>query len=136
MDILTKQQRSHRMSLIRSADTAIELKLRKLIWSRGMKGFRVKSKIIGRPDIYFPRKGLAIFADGCFWHGCEKCFKAPRRNKKYWSAKIERNKKRDMFISHHLKNFGIKVIRLWEHEVNSDLEKCYSKIDKAINNAR
>jgi DNA mismatch endonuclease, patch repair protein len=69
-----------------------------------------------------------VFVDGCFWHGCPKCFQAPRQNASYWAAKIGGNRRRDRRVTRALRHEGIKVIRLWEH----DLEKRTRKVLKVL----
>ena len=81
-----------------------------------------------KPDIVMVSRKVCIFVDGCFWHKCPKCFKAPKSNKKYWNAKIKKNIERDKEQNKHLKKNGWKVIRVWEHEINKNLDKCISKI--------
>jgi len=130
MDNLTKKQRSYCMSRIKNRDTKAELNFRKYIWSRGLKGYRIKAKISGKPDLYFSKKKIAVFVDGCFWHKCPKCFVKPKSKKRYWNKKIERNVKRDKEINSKLKKQKTAVLRFWEHEIKKDLKKCYSKLKK------
>jgi DNA mismatch endonuclease (patch repair protein) len=67
-----------------------------------------------RPDFVFPKSKTALFVDGCFWHGCPKCYRTPKSRKKFWSAKVLRNKERDRFQTRALKSSGWRVIRIWE----------------------
>ena len=69
MDILTPQQRSHCMSRIRGSNTGPELAVRKALWALHLR-YRTHYAIPGRPDIVFPKARIAVFIDGCFWHGC------------------------------------------------------------------
>ena len=71
---------------------------------------------MGKPDFVYPKFKIAIFVDGCFWHGCSKHCRLPSTNKKYWISKIEGNKKRDKKITNALRKKGWRVIRIWEHE--------------------
>ena len=103
---------------------------RKYIWSKGIRGYRVSSNIKGRPDLYFPRKNITVFIDGCFWHKCPRCFIKPRSNKKYWKEKIKNNIKRDKQNTRLLQNKGIHVIRIWEHQIKDNINKCYQKLLK------
>jgi DNA mismatch endonuclease (patch repair protein) len=81
-------------------------------------GWKIReAAITGKPDFYFPEHRIAVFIDGCFWHGCPKCFKAPKQNALFWKEKIGRNRKRDLFVRRRLKSDGITVVRLWEHEI-------------------
>jgi DNA mismatch endonuclease (patch repair protein) len=114
-DVLTKKQRSYCMSRIRSSKTKPELKLKRLMKSLG---FLYQPKgILGKPDFADKKRKIAVFIDGCFWHGCSKHFIKPKSNRGYWLPKIKQNKKRDMEVSATLKKAGWKVIRIWEHEL-------------------
>lgn len=69
-----------------------------------------------RADIVFSKAKVAVFVDGCFWHGCPKHFIMPKTNTDYWSTKISRNSERDTAVNRKLKDAGWTVIRVWEHE--------------------
>ena len=113
-DIFSKRKRSEIMSKIRSSKTKPELKLKKII---GKIGFSYQPKnILGKPDFADRKNKIAIFIDGCFWHGCGKHCRMPKQNKKYWRQKIKRNIKRDKEVSKNLRKQGWKVIRIWEHD--------------------
>jgi DNA mismatch endonuclease, patch repair protein len=73
----------------------------------------------GTPDFAFRREKMAIFIDGCFWHGCPRCYKAPSRNAAFWKKKIVGNRRRDRRVTGELRERGWRVIRLWEHELKS-----------------
>lgn len=132
-DVLTKKQRSFNMSRIKSTNTEPELKLRRLLYSHGCRGYRVHYKLTGKPDIVFVSKKVAIFIDGCFWHKCPKCFVMPQTRKKFWKKKIEGNMVRDKEVNYRLKENKWKVIRFWEHEVRKNPEKCAKKIIRFLN---
>lgn len=86
-----------------------------------------------RADIVFPRAKIAVFVNGCFWHGCPKHYKEPKTNAEYWVPKIERNVERDAETSLRLKSEGWLVIRLWEHEdLAKGSEKAAKKIQKRL----
>jgi DNA mismatch endonuclease (patch repair protein) len=72
----------------------------------------------GKPDFYFPKARVVLFVDGCYWHGCAKCRHAQSTNLAYWSAKIERNMHRDRSNNRRLRKAGLRVVRVWEHELN------------------
>lgn len=117
-DNMSKEKRSLTMSKIRAkGNLSTEIKMIQLLKSSDIKGWRRHQKLIGNPDFVFPKKKLAIFIDGCFWHGCPKCFVEPRSNIEYWSSKIERNKKRDKAVNTELKRLGWTVLRFWEHSL-------------------
>lgn len=128
MDVLNKKQRSHCMSSVKNRGTNLELSFTKEIYSAGLRGYRLKSKLLGKPDIYFPSKKLAIFIDGCFWHGCPKCNSRPKTNKKFWFEKIRVNIQRDHTVTKQLKNRGVIVQRFWEHEIKNNPSKCVNEI--------
>ncbi|MGD0336334.1 MAG: very short patch repair endonuclease [Candidatus Omnitrophota bacterium] len=116
-DVLTKKQRSYCMSQIRARDTQPEIILRKAISSAGISGYRLNYRLLGKPDIVFPKRKIAVFIDGCFWHKCPRCFIKPDTNKKFWNEKIASNVKRDKIVNTELKRKGWKVLRIWEHEL-------------------
>jgi DNA mismatch endonuclease (patch repair protein) len=70
-----------------------------------------------RPDFVFRKQRVAVFIDGCFWHGCPRCYQAPSSAKAFWSAKVLRNKERDRYQRSALKRLGWTVVRVWEHEM-------------------
>ncbi len=132
MDTMTKKQRSQLMSKIRSKDTKPELLLRKYLWAQGVRGWRLHKKLPGRPDLFFGPKKVAVFIDGCFWHKCPACYRAPKTHKKFWNAKIQRNIERDLKSDVALKEMGITPLRFWEHELKKDLAKCHKAVKKAL----
>lgn len=118
------------MSQIKRKDTSAEIIFRKYLWARDVRGWRTKSKIAGRPDLYFAQKKIAVFIDGCFWHKCPECFIKPKSNLLYWTPKIKSNVLRDKNNMKILKENKIAMIRFWEHEVKDSPEKCYNKFIK------
>jgi DNA mismatch endonuclease, patch repair protein len=136
MDKLSRQERSRNMSHIRSADTAIEVTLRRALWGRGARGYRVHPKSVhGKPDLVFTRWRLAVFVDGCFWHSCPECFVAPSSNQDYWGPKIARNVERDGEVSAVLEESGWRVLRIWEHEIERDLEGAVRAVTDCLTEA-
>lgn len=126
-DGLTAAQ-SRRMSSIRGKhNRTTELALKMAFVRAGMKGWVLHRKIPGSPDFYFPKQLLAVFVDGCFWHGCRKCGHVPRQNRPFWAAKLKRNRQRDALTNRRLNLQGIKVLRLWEHELK-DAARCIAKV--------
>ena len=109
---------SRRMSGARRRDTAPEVALRRELHRRGRR-FRVAHKVPGNNrrtvDIAFPRHKLAVFVDGCFWHGCAEHGTAPRSNAAWWVAKLEANRARDGDTNRLLTEAGWRVLRIWEH---------------------
>lgn len=114
MDHVTKEVRSRIMACIHSrGNTTTELPLGKLLWAAGIRGYRKHWHITGRPDFAWPGKKIAVFVDGCFWHGC-RCKTLPRTNTEFWRDKIETNKRRDRRVSRTLRREGWTVIRIKE----------------------
>lgn len=133
MDVHTSEQRSYNMSQIKGSDTKLELAFRKYVWTSGIRGYRIKTKIIGKPDLYFSKKKIAVFIDGCFWHKCPKDYIRPKSKKTFWDKKIEHNIKRDKVVKIELEKQGIKILRFWEHEIEEDIQKCILILAKRIN---
>lgn len=133
-DVLTKSQRSRCMSAIRGKNTKPELLLRKALWRNGYR-YRLKNSLPGKPDIVFPSECIAVFVDGCFWHGCPEHYQKPETNAHFWREKIKKNKQRDKRVNAALKAEGWRVLRFWEHEVRSDPAVCANKISKVLQGA-
>ncbi len=125
------------MSSIRSnGNKSTELILRMALVRNKISGWSLKNHTLpGKPDFYFHKDKIAIFTDGCFWHGCKICFKSPNVNKKYWNLKIRRNVERDIANTLLLKKRKIKVFRFWEHDLRSSdtIDTIIKKILKKIN---
>jgi len=116
------------MSQIKGKNTKPEIMLRKFLFSKGLRGYRISEKITGKPDIVFTKYKVVVFVDGCFWHKCPKCFREPDTNREFWTKKINRNVRRDKKVNEILTKNGWKVIRLWEHEIKSDINGCYTRV--------
>lgn len=103
----------------RRRDTDPEVQLRKALHARGRR-FRVNYPVPGRPrrtiDIAFPGKKLAVFVDGCFWHGCQEHGVSPKHNAAWWADKLSTNRQRDEETTAILLAAGWRVLRLWEHQ--------------------
>jgi DNA mismatch endonuclease (patch repair protein) len=120
------------MTSIRSQDTKPELLLRQSLWQSGLR-YRKSYKVEGvRVDIAFPGRKLAVFVDGCFWHGCPDHYREPPRNKAYWQPKIERNQARDRRNTEALEKAGWTVLRFWEHEILEDLRRTTERTRAAL----
>lgn len=109
----------------RKRDTVPELAVRRALYARGRR-YRVNhflrvGSVRVRPDIVFPKHRIAVFIDGCFWHGCPVHGTRPRSNQAYWDPKLSRNKARDKRNTAMLTSLGWCVIRVWEHEKASDV---------------
>lgn len=109
--------RSKIMGSIRSEhNKSTETRLRMALIKAGLKGWVLQpSGVFGKPDVFFPKKKLAIFVDGCFWHGCPECGHVPKTRSAFWKTKFDRNQRRAKLVKLKLRQESIKVIRLWEH---------------------
>lgn len=121
----------------KNRDTKPEILLRQAIWDSGIKGYRKNyKKIVGKPDIYFTKKKIAIFLNGCFWHQCLHCKPPrPKTNSKFWNDKLDKNIKRDQKNYSLLKIQGIKVIIVWECELKRNFPEKLEIILKEIKTA-
>ena len=124
-DNLSKEQRSHCMSRIRSRNTKAELILRSLFKGRHL---RFHPNIFGNPDFGSKKGKIAVFLDGCFWHKCPKCYRQPKSRKAYWIGKAIKNRKRDSAVNRRLSKDGFRVLRFWEHDILCDPLKCANRI--------
>ena len=130
-DIFSPDKRSWIMSRIRSTNTKIDLKMKKIL-SEIDCNYKMYPKMYGNPDFVVLGKQIAIFCDGDFWHGYQ--FKEKKKPQgKYWRQKIETNMKRDKRVSRKLREEGWSVLRFWEHDIHKDPEKCKRKILRKIN---
>jgi DNA mismatch endonuclease (patch repair protein) len=109
----------------RGKDTRPELALRASLHSKGLRFYKDRRLMLQpgrkvRPDIVFPRLRLAVFVDGCFWHGCREHRTIPASNVKFWTAKIEATRLRDLVQTEWLEVAGWTVLRIWEHDATAD----------------
>jgi len=119
-DWLSREQRSRNMASIRSKDNATtEGAFLELLREANISGWRRHGKLPGKPDFIFPSRRLAIFVDGCFWHGCPRCYRAPEDNRRYWKAKVLSNRNRDRRRARELRTLNWRVMRIWEHSLVS-----------------
>lgn len=122
-DKFTKETRGRIMSSIRGKNTKPEIAVRKILWHNGVR-YRIHDRsIFGTPDISIKKKKIAVFIDGCFWHGCSRCYKEPKTNTEFWRNKIERNKKRRHNVRLVLKQDGWKIFEIWEHDIDRNGKK-------------
>jgi DNA mismatch endonuclease (patch repair protein) len=128
-DVFTKAKRSDVMSRIRgSGNKATELKLIAIFRSHGVTGWRRKSPVFGKPDFVFPKHKLAVFVDGCFWHGCPIHATQPRTNAEFWREKITRNQARDRLVTRTLRRAGWRVMRIWEHDLKKNERRLLARL--------
>lgn len=127
---------SRRMSRQRTRDTEPEMLLRRELHRRGLR-YRVDAALPGLPrrraDILFTRARVAVFVDGCFWHGCPEHKTSPASNGEWWAAKLAGNVARDRETDDHLCSLGWTVLRIWEHE---DIEHAATDIERAVRRGR
>jgi DNA mismatch endonuclease (patch repair protein) len=131
-DVFNKAKRSQVMAAIRSdGNKDTELKLASILRAARITGWRRHQSLPGKPDFVFRRNRLAVFVDGCFWHGCPKHGRQPGTNITYWAQKLSRNKARDRSVSRMLRQTGWTVIRLWEHNLSAPIAVA-AKIRRAL----
>jgi DNA mismatch endonuclease (patch repair protein) len=112
--------RSRIMTAIRGkGNHSTEVAFARVLRSERVSGWRRHLELPGRPDFSWPSLRIAVFVDGCFWHGCPRCYEAPRRNSAFWKDKIFANRSRDRRVSAKLRREGWIVIRIWECRVQS-----------------
>ena len=132
-DHVAPETRSQIMRAVRSKGArSTERKLRAALVAASVRGWRMHADLLpGKPDFIFPQKMLAVFVDGCFWHGCSKCYRRPHSSQTYWDAKVAGNMARDKKRRAELKKQGWKVLRFWEHEVKESASGAVVKIKRA-----
>ena len=136
VDIFSKRQRSDIMSRIRSrGNRSTELEFARLLRAARITGWRRHQRLPGNPDFVFIKHRLAVFVDGCFWHGCKRCCHTPSSNRNFWEPKILRNRQRDRFVGRTLRKTGWKVLRIWEHELKKP-DRCLARTLRSLLLAR
>lgn len=114
-DKFDKATRSRIMSSIKGSNTKMELAVKPVLEALG---FEYQPKdVFGSPDFAHKEQMVAIFLDGCFWHGCPEHYRQPETNVSDWCKKIDANKKRDLGAVKLLEGSGWRVIRIWEHDL-------------------
>lgn len=116
------------MRAVKGKETSLEQALRTNLWKLGVRYRKNNSKLFGKPDISIKKRKIAIFIDSCFWHGCKKHLRFPKSNTEYWSKKIGKNRERDISVNEYYRNKNWKVIRIWEHEIKSNISNSLNKI--------
>ena len=121
------------MSLIRGKKNKVtENALLALFRQNKVIGWRRHLPLPGKPDFAFPRLKVAVFVDGCFWHGCPRCYTRPKTNRKFWDKKREENMARDKRVARQLRCQGWKVIRIWQHSLKKSPDACLNRIRRAL----
>jgi DNA mismatch endonuclease (patch repair protein) len=132
-DVFTKRKRSEVMARIRGhGNKGTEVALAKLLRAAGITGWRRNQTVLGKPDFVFRSQYVAVFVDGCFWHGCPKHSNMTVNNRAFWKKKLTANRNRDKFVTHALRRLGWRVVRIWEHDLNKRPEKCVERIRRSL----
>ncbi|MER7511492.1 very short patch repair endonuclease [Streptomyces lavendulae] len=128
--------RRRNMQAIRSRDTKPERLIRSLLHAQGLR-YRVAARPLPNlrrtADIVFRPAKVAVFIDGCYWHGCPEHYVPPKTNSGYWSGKVAGNMARDRDTDQRLRDAGWTVLRFWEHEPSSE---CALRIAAAVDKSR
>ena len=131
-DVFSKKKRSQVMAAIKSqGNKDTEVKLAKILRAHGITGWRRKQKVAGKPDFVFRRHRLAVFVDGCFWHGCRWHCRMPKSRGGFWKPKIARNKTRDRQVGRILRKLGWRILRIWEHSL-AEPEKVLARVQAGL----
>lgn len=123
---------------VKAEGGALEARLKALLRGAGLlpldqKAARAKGwDLPGSPDLIFPKEKLALFADGCFWHGCPQHQREPKSHQEYWGPKLARNRERDHEVDEALREQGWMPLRLWEHEIQESPEQALEKTINAL----
>lgn len=122
----SSHEASRRMARVRQKGTDVELALRRALHAKGLR-YRLHVPLLSKPrrvpDIVFPRRKVAVFVDGCFWHGCPQHASWPKSNAQFWRDKIETNMARDADTDRRLHELGWRVVRVWAHEAADEAAK-------------
>jgi DNA mismatch endonuclease, patch repair protein len=121
MDTISRAMRSRVMAQVRSQrNRSTEWRLRASLIQSGIRGWKLNPPdILGKPDFAFLEERLLLFVDGCYWHGCPKCYRRPSSNTDYWDAKVARNRARDAKTVAQLKRQEWRLLRIWEHQLTT-----------------
>ncbi len=119
VDFLSAEQRSRVMSRVRGhGNNATELQLVRLFRNHNITGWRRNVPLFGKPDFVFRLSKVALFVDGCFWHGCPQHRSLPATNRSFWKKKLQGNIARDRTVNRKLRKDGWQVVRVWQHELS------------------
>ena len=129
-DRVDRATRSRIMGAVRaSGNRSTETALRMRLVRAGLSGWRLNAAdLIGRCDFAFDNERLAIFVDGCQWHGCPSCYRPPKSNAAYWREKLQRNRRRDRQVNRTLRGDGWTVIRIWEHQLRRNPQSAVQRV--------
>ena len=135
MDKRTTEQISYNMRQVKAKGSKIETMLQKELWQRGIRYRKNVKAIIGKPDIAFLGKKVAVFCDSEFWHGYDWETRKNdfRSHQEFWIPKIERNMQRDSEVNSKLQESGWQVIRFWGNDIKNDVQHCADIVEQALN---
>lgn len=130
----TQEQITKNMKAVKNKDSQIELLLRKELWARGLRYRKNVNRIVGKPDIAFLGKKVAVFCDSEFWHGhnWEERKKDFKSHQEFWIPKIERNMARDVEVNEILQSEGWTVLRFWGKDIKKQLKECADKVEEVV----
>ena len=133
-DTLTGIERSELMSRVRSSgNRATELRLATLMRKHRIHGWRRGALLPGKPDFVFRAEKVALFVDGCFWHGCPRHGRTPKTRVAFWTKKLARNAQRDRAVTRTLSASGWTVLRIWECALDgSHAPRTLARITRAL----
>jgi DNA mismatch endonuclease (patch repair protein) len=121
------------MSLIRGrSNKQTEEVLLALLKNDDITGWRRHLPLFGKPDFAFLKQKIAVFVDGCFWHGCPKCYTRPKTNRAFWDKKRADNMARDQRVNRQLRRQGWKVTRIWQHTLQKSPSVCLNRLRRAL----
>lgn len=120
---------SERMKGVRTSRTIAERKVERVLRQEKIRFRRNVRGLPGKPDFLLVDHEIAVFVDGCFWHGCPKCFAGTKTNREWWEEKIRENRRRDRRIDAALRRMGLRTLHLWGHD---DAERCTKRIRSAV----
>jgi DNA mismatch endonuclease (patch repair protein) len=134
MDRVSPEVRSKIMAAVRSrGNYSTEQRMESLLRRSHLSGYRKQWSVSGRPDFAWPKLKVALFIDGCWWHGCprcKRCKKPAKSNAKFWQSKVLANKRHDRKVSRQLRRDGWKVLRVWECAVSA--ERTLARIARTV----
>ena len=132
-DVFTKAKRSEVMSRIRGrGNKDTELALARLLRRHRITGWRRNQRVFGKPDFVFTKLKLAIFVDGCFWHGCPNHATKPKNNRAFWQRKLSANRRRDQTVNLALRKMDWLVLRIWECDLARRPDVCIGRVQRAL----
>ncbi|MDD5014791.1 MAG: very short patch repair endonuclease [Atribacterota bacterium] len=117
---------------MKSNNTRFETQFFKELRREGVH-FRTNVKdLVGKPDLAIKKYTMVVFLDSCFWHACPNHYEIPKTNKKFWEEKLFRNRRNDAKVTQWYKRNKWTIIRIWEHAVNINFDRCVKTAAKRI----